>query len=251
MNNSEEKTELLIKYLDGALSEDERLVLEAELKSNSALRAELENMKIAQLALKHYGLRADVAAVHKDMMLKLKQPKPELRKNQLFSSLLRVAAIFIIALFLGFCYKFLSVNEEKVFNEQYISYSSDNDRGNQAESPIEYAYKAQHFSQVTVLYKAAKSNTTKENFLAAQAYIELNQPADASLILRDILKTEGMTGNFHDDAEYYLGLCNIAEDNFTGALDIFNKIYQDQTHAYHGKVSIWTLLDLKILALKK
>ncbi|PWS26350.1 hypothetical protein DHW03_16345 [Pedobacter yonginense] len=251
MNNSEENTELVLKYLDGELTEAEQLSFETSLKSNIAMQQEFENLKTAKLGLKHYGLKADVAAVHQDMMHAIKGNDLKVHKLKWLPNIFKIAASIFVILFLALSYKFFSVNPERIYEEQYIPYTIGIDRGNANTNSLEIAYQNQDYQAVIAVYKQLKKASTKELFLAAQAYSKLNDLTNAIIILQYILQTEGNEGPFHDDAEYYLGLAYMWKHDYNATFKIFEKIYQDKSHVYHEKVSLGTLFDLKLLALKK
>ncbi|MDN3586255.1 hypothetical protein QWY86_06225 [Pedobacter aquatilis] len=251
MNNPEENSFLLIKYIDGELSESERLAFETELQNNPSLEEKLEEVKLAELALKHYGLKTDVALIHQEIMNEQKMPAFKFSRNTLLPALLKIAASIGIVVFLGLLYKFISVSAESTYHQQYLAFTISTDRGSAATSAIENAYQKQDYNQLITLFKKTGKHTSNERFIAGMAYLQLNMVKNAIDIFNDILKTEGENGNLHDDAEYYLGLAYIKNHNFAEALNLFERIHKDKSHIYNEKVSFAVLLDLKILNLKK
>ncbi|MCX2575291.1 tol-pal system YbgF family protein [Pedobacter sandarakinus] len=250
MNRQEENDDRIIKYIDGEMTASEQSNFERDLQSDELLQQEFDRLQTAAITLRHYGLKADVAAVHQDMM-KVLQKSPLSVRQGLFSNLgFKIAAAIVLILFLGLLYQFITLNPDKIHNEQYIAYTTTADRGIGRLSAIANAYQKLDYKSAVRYYEEGKSTSAKDDFLSALAYYNLRDFKNAENLLSQILKKDGTEGNYHDDAEYYLALIYLSKHAYQEAILIFEKIHQDKTHIYHEKVSSTTLLKLRLLKLK-
>ncbi|WP_316830479.1 hypothetical protein [Pedobacter aquatilis] len=252
MNNSEEES-VLIQYLDGSLDEAARLSFERELATDGGLRAELANMETARQAIRHYGLKAELADIHREVMESTAAPAVPLKLHRpgRFGRLYKIAAGICVVILLALLYKINRVSGDKLYQEQFVAYSIDTDRGAANTDAIAAAYMQGDYEKVRSLYAGLNTASQSDRFLAGQAYLALKQPAKAAELFK-VIAGDGSDANaFHDDAEYYLALSYIADEQFAMALPIMDKIYADSNHLYHEKVSLSTLNDLKLLKLKK
>ena len=72
MENSPEHTEKIIQYLDGELTGSELVEFEKLMAVDGTISEELENLSLAKSAIQSYGLKQQVAGVHKEMRAELK-----------------------------------------------------------------------------------------------------------------------------------------------------------------------------------
>jgi hypothetical protein len=250
MNNSEQSTEKMVQYLDGELAGEELIAFERSLAENPEMQAELANLKLAKLAVQHYGLKQQVASVHHHMMNELKNDPAGTRTGiyALIRSTMRIAAGLFILLFLFGLYEFIIVSPSKLSQENYRPYELSVDRGAAASSAIEKAYTNNDFKGVISNLEKNTNLVVKDHFLGAQAYLFTHQYAKAitefNIVLHDT------SGHYKDDAEYYLALSYLQNNEPVNAKQLLDKIYNDKDHLYHDRVTYWTMLKLKLLIIK-
>lgn len=253
MNNLEQPNQSMVAYLDGDLSGDELNDFEKLLASNVDMQEELENLKIARLAVQHYGLKEQVAAVHQDMMAEFKNnsnQSPSKGKSYLFiRSTMKIAAsiLFFLVLFAG--YQYTTVKSSKLFSDNYQPYVWSTERG-EAPSSIESYYIGKNFNKVIALLNNNPQPNAQELFLGGQACLSLKQPEKAIRQFNRVLTDTTVVNYYKDDAEYYLALSYLANGEHLKAKVLLEKIYQDKDHLYHDQVGYATILKLKILAFK-
>src|SRR5689334_8870539 len=68
MDNFAQQDELLMRYLDGEMSQEEREELESKLLSDEGARRRLEDLQMSRAAVKLYGLKQRVASIHQEIM---------------------------------------------------------------------------------------------------------------------------------------------------------------------------------------
>ena len=255
MNENFTTPELLIRYLDGELDEAQSADIKNKLDQDPAVQKELENLRIAKAAIKDYGLKNKVALIHKEMMMELKEvttsssPAPI---RQMLQYVLRIAAIVIFVTGAFIAYQYFSATPEKLFSENFSGFTIHETRGT-ALSPLKEAYQKNNMLQVIEQFKLLQQPEPEDCFFAGNAYLSSLQPAkaiDAFIALQQKNKTNN-THYYAEDADYYLALGYLANNEPVKAIPIFEKINTDVNHPYHKKVSNWLLSKLhRISAVK-
>ena len=251
MNNSEAQTEKLIQYLDGDLTGSELEGFEKLLSENEGLQHELENLTLAKMAVRSYGLKSQVASVHQEMIQTLKsQSKPSEGKIYPFirSTLKYAASIFLVLFSIGI-YLYISTSSTKLYNENYRPYKLSIARGEPTSSNLETAFNSNNYELVISTFKTLTNPTNKDYFLTAKAYLSTHQLEKAVQAFKQVINAPAPNSAFKDDADFYLALTYLENNEPVKAKPIFEKIYSDRDHLYHDRVSYWTLLKLKLLAL--
>jgi hypothetical protein len=255
MNTNEQSTEKLIQYLDGELMGKELTDFEHLLAENTGMQTELTNLILTRDSIQSYGLKTQVASVHREMMLELNTEISTTPKNNKVRSLYRMplniaASLLVIMLSVGF-YQYSTISGSKLFNENYSSYELSISRGDDnGVSEIEKAYAKGQSNLVIAEFKDLKNPTIKDNFLAGQAYLSQNQVKESIRCFEPVAGNSSAENAFKDDAEYYLALSYLKNNEPLKAGPILQKINKDQDHLYHDQVSKWTLLKTYMLTLK-
>jgi tetratricopeptide (TPR) repeat protein len=255
MNNDSINTDLLIQYLDGELSPEEKIQVEIQLKNNTALQQELETLAISKDAVKTFGLKQKVAAIHKEMMSEMaateKTSGTGLVKKIIRTSM-RIAASLLFVL-LGFAvYQYATVSPDKLFMENYQPYTASISRGGEETNGMEKAYQQKNYAAVISQFNILTNADQKEIFLAGQAYLASNSYKKAIECFNKILllNTANKTTGFNDDAEYYLALSYLKDKNIKSAYPLFTTIHNNSNHLYNDKVNSSFMRQLKLLQWK-
>ncbi len=251
MSENSTNTELLIRFLDKELSESETLLVQDSLQQSSELQKEFEQLSMARDAVKSFGLKNQVAAVHQEMMKEFgatsnTQKAPVI---SLFKWTMRIAAGLFFVILTSAVYLYFTVSGNTIYDSKYSDYTISNTRSAETASPIVNAYKAKDYAKLIELSRFFKSINPENVFLTGMAYLQTNQPAEASKTL-EFLLTQKEPG-FKEDAEYYLALAYIKVNNTKSALELFKKIKSDKLHTYHEKVSTWDIRKLELVQWKK
>ena len=251
MNDKGPHTETIINYLDGELTGDDLKQFEALLAADVAVRRELENIQLAQSVVNGYGLRAQVASLHGEMMAEL--GKEDVKPGTIYRFIrpaLKIAAGLLLVLSAAGVYEYVTVSPAKLYNENYGPYKESISRGAAETSALEKAYIDSNPALVISLYSKMNNTTDKAKFLTGQSYLATHQYIQAIRLFNTIINSPASDGLFKDDAEYYLALSYVQYNEVAKAEPIFKKIYDDKDHPYHDRISYWTLLKVKLLALK-
>lgn len=255
MNNNEQSTEKLIQYLDGELMGKELTDFEQMLAENTSIQAELNNLILTREAIQSYGLKTQVASVHQEMMQELNNEIVTIPKNNKVRSLYRMplniaASLLMVMLSVGF-YQYITISGSKIFNENYSSYELSISRGDDNEvSKIETAYSKGQSNLVITEFTKLENPNAKDNFLAGQIYLSKDQLNESIRCFQQVLANGSAENAFKDDAEYYLALSYLKNNEPLKAEPILQKINKDKDHLYHDQVSKWTLFKTYMLTLK-
>ncbi len=255
MSNNLPQTEILISYIDGDISNDEKDVLQQQLQTDKAMQQELANLLLATDVVKSYGLKNKVANIHTKMMTEMvatsAQPKGMVRSlPKLF---MKYAAGIILLLGIFGLYQYITVSADKLYNEQYNTYALTTLRGGETLPAIEQLYAEKKYDDVIAVFKQQPDASIKENFVAGQAYLTKADFADAVNCFKTVLakNSNSKTGLLVDDAEYYLALSYLKNNENSKAFSLFEKIHNNKEHLYHNKVSSWFLKKLQLLEWKQ
>jgi tetratricopeptide (TPR) repeat protein len=251
MNENSTNTEVLIQYLDAELQGEDLETLKKNLTNDQSLREELENLQLAQEATRSYGLKTKINAIHGEMMHELKEnksPKASLIK-MIIQNGLRVAAVLIMLVGLSALYQYLTTSPEKLFNENYHPYIIHEMRGVPESSMLREKYKKGNMDSVILEFSSLNSPQPEEYILAGIAFLENNQSAKAIETFKTLIQknSDAKTDYFEDDAEYYLAMSYLNNQEPEKALPILEKIQADPKHPYNNKLSEWFILKVKSL----
>jgi hypothetical protein len=244
--------DLLQQYADNELSADQRSGVEDSLQNDPQLRDELTALIASAEAVRYYGISQLVGEIQQEYLATKQLTVKTAKVRSVFGPALRVAAsIIIIAAAFG-VYKYSSVNTNTVAADYYLPYELNRVRGEANANTLENAYNNKDWHAVISI--AGQPNAgSKELFLSGAAYLELNQPAKAAATFEQLIAHNKQTQSnyFQDEAEYYLALSYIRNNQPAQAIPVLKKIRADQSHLYYGKAHDASLADLTILSWKK
>lgn len=251
MNPNYTNTELLTRYLDGELDNDQSKKLESRIKEDDNLKEELNNLKISLEAIKSFGLYERVSSIHAEMMKELKeQPVQKIGSaNRFIKNTLRIAATVIILLGSVLIYQYVTLSTQSLFQNNFQEYTLHENRGNNNQSQIEEEYKLTHYSKTIELFRQLQSKTLQDYFIAGNACLEMDNPSEAIKYFLSVqqINVSKETHLYQDDTEYYLAMSYLKNDEPSKAIPLFEKIHADNNHLYHSKVNWLFLKKLHLL----
>ena len=181
MDDSLHSNDLLVRYLDDDLSNDEKSALENRLKTDAFLQDELNRLKVAVQAVRQFGTSQKVSLVHNDVMTEMKKKKQAavvpFRKS--ITYVLTIAAsilvIFISAkLFLG-----TGPSSEAIYNKTFVDFNVSVVRGNETSaSEIEKLYGEKNYSAITTQTRS-RTIASKDSLLIGLAYLQTGKTQQA------------------------------------------------------------------------
>jgi tetratricopeptide (TPR) repeat protein len=247
MSDNITPTELLIQYMDGELQGDLLTSVEDSIRLNPAVKTELENLRAAREAVISFGVKNQVGTLHREMMNELKnETLPRIIPARSFlRRSLSLAATVLLAVGLYTAYQYLATSPEKLFRESYQPFVLHETRGS-APSTLEDIYKKKDMEGTIRQFESLPSPAIQDYFMAGNAYLQTGRypKAIASFTAVDQSNSTHQTHYFEEDAEYYLGLSYLGNNEPGRAIPIFEKIAADPSHPYHKKLSSWFMARL-------
>jgi tetratricopeptide (TPR) repeat protein len=219
------------------------------LKSNIDIQQELNNLRLAKDAIKVYGVKNKVAALHNEMMQEMgtnKVPKKGIVRSIVRRGMQIAASLFIVVVGVA-VYQYSTVSSDKLFDANYLPYTVGVSRSVADVDVMEKSFQANNYADVLKQFVALSISNQKQNFLAGQSYY-----ANAIVCFNKVLalNTAENKNIFKDDTEYYLALSYLKNNDFAMANEMFKSIYANKNHLYNDKISQKFMLQLKMLSWK-
>ena len=246
MNENSTDTELLIRYMDGELQGEDLSQLENRLKAERSLQEELLTLELARDSIRHFGLKNRVNDIHRQIIPQLRQNRPPGLVRRLVRNSLKIAAAVVFILIVAGIYSNINLSSEQLFKSHYTGYNIRSSRGTDTNSALEDNYKRNRMAEVITTFKTIKNPSAFEYFLTGNAFLQTDQPGEASKYFMNALqkRENDSLQNIHEDAEYYLAMSYLKNNEVDKALPIFEKIHSENNHPYHNKVDYWFLKQL-------
>jgi hypothetical protein len=249
MDNSTPDNDLLVRYLDGELSDAEKIPVENVLGEDPAWQEAFEKLQATRAAIRYYGAQQQVAALHKDLVNPQKgSALAPVRRFGRYTLAVAASIALVIVCYLGFT--FYKLSSKRVFESQFISYvpTQMRDSGGNRLTSMEEAYLARNYHAV-VRMKPARPKRENEMFLKGVSWLEIRNYEKAVEELRSlhISNSTASVKVLPDETDYYLALAYIGNKDYDLALDVLRKIREDRQHTYHDRVSARLIRDLKLL----
>jgi tetratricopeptide (TPR) repeat protein len=253
MNNNYINSDTLIQYMDNELSLEDKTNIENQLKHDAIMQQELENLTLAKSAIKTYGLKKHVSTIHAEMMNEMVVEKTSSSQQGIVRKIVRIsmkvaAAIFIVMLGVG-VYQYATITPDKVFASNYTPYTLSVNRGTVEKDMIEKSFKEKNYTGITTQFETLTDASTKGSFLAAIAYMETNNYKKAIAAFNNVLSKNTLekTSILNDDAQYFLAMSYLKNNEVKLAMPIFEMINNNTNHLYNDKVTSAFMRKLKII----
>jgi hypothetical protein len=245
--------EILIDYLDQTLNGEELTQAESLVANNREMAAELAYLKLAVNAVRAEALNERVSNIRLSIGTQAStQSKPAILRSML-KPVMRIAAMLIVVLGAAVLYKFIAVNDSSVYKKQFTDYALTATRGSAEADPQSEAYQNKNWTEVISLFNKEANKSNKSYFLAGISEMQLNQFPKAIKCFENILhlNAESNDKSFQEEAEYYVSLAYLMNHEEEKAVTMLNKIKSDKNHTYYPIASQLSIIDLKIIELKK
>ena len=248
VNPEQELQEHIDRYLNGSLDNDQVLKFEQKLKEDSSLATEVERIKIARSIIKNYALREKLRSIHTEEITNRGRRS---FLGEYSGNAMKIAAGLVLVIVSIFVFQFVTLNKADLYSNQYQSYQVEVSRGDDqsVNNPVVYNYQNSNYQDVVNIYENKPVDSNEAHFLAGNSYLNLRQPLKAIKSFDEIINeaTKGGSHDYLEDAEYYLAMAYLENDNLDQAHWYFSKIYHDSDHLYHDKVDRFFYWKLKLL----
>jgi len=208
-------TEMLVRYMDGELSEAENAATEKLLQNDASLQERYQYLLAAKQAIKLQGLKQRVHAIHQEYIQEVNENEgssPRVANNKpIFKTFMRIAAVFIVAVIGYGVFQYVSTTNQSVYNANFISYRLPVTRGMGQAENLDTLYNAGNYKAVIDAFDAKQSKNQKDYFLTGQAYLQLNDADAAISAFKQVedINNKSTEKYFEQETDYYLMLAYI------------------------------------------
>jgi tetratricopeptide (TPR) repeat protein len=249
-NSTQDMNEMLMRYLDGELTTNEREKLDRQLAEDANLKKEYEKLVLAREAVRQYGLQKKVSGIHQQMIQELQRPVTKISPVRRIIRYSMAAAAGVLLIVAGLMvYNYLSISSEKIFAANYRTYETAimRDENNQQTSQLEKAYAGKKYDEV-VQITFERPLTIKEILLKGMAYMEIGDTEKAIEQYRQVTAQSSSAGLMKEEAEYYLVLAYIRSKQYSAALQLMETIRKQPGHLYFSKITSKLFRQVKSLS---
>ena len=172
---------------------------------------------------------------------------------QRLTKIMYFAAGLTLLLGISAVYLYQRATPQKLFSEYYRPYELHILRGAANSSSVKDAYASGTMDSVIMKFSASRSPVPEDYLLAGIAYLEKNQPSKAIEIFKQLMQknADDKSDFFEEDAEYYLAMGYLSNQEPEKAMPIFEKIQSDLENPYNSNVSEWFMLNIKTSIAKR
>ena len=252
-NSINDEIETLIRYMDGELSDTENEAIEKALQNDVSLQEHYQYLLAAKRAIRSQGIRQRVAGIQrayiKERVATETAPIKMAKRRSAFTTFMRVAAVFIIAL-LGYgVFQYTTISTQMVYDDAYTAYQLPLSRSDEKATDIDALYSAGNDEAVIQAFNEKEVKSQKGYFLAAQSYLHVNNAKAAIAAFQQIekLNKTSNTKYFVQETDYYLMLAYIKAGRIEEAIAKRDKILSDKQHLFYNKAKAISHTKLMLL----
>lgn len=256
MNNKDysQIDQILDEIITGKSSQEKLTDLISEYTSEELMN-ELHAHQAAAAAIQRNEVINQVARVHESFFENRKSRISADTKGVVIKRYFRywwsAAAILLVAPALAFMFIYVTNSTEQLFASQYQTYRINVDRSSVTVTNelLKKDYQDKKYTDVITDFQKLRSPSASDKMIMAFACMELNNYEAAIPLLVGVIRSNVMTGDklYQDEAEYYLALCYLKTNQVEQAYGLFNKIYVDDEHTFHGRVNKLFMVKLNWL----
>lgn len=214
---------------------------------------------VAVEIIRQYSILEQVQKVHEQMLSEY-QPSNAKPGGKLISIsntrrfYMKIAAGLFIILSGAIMALYFNSTGKDFYQSHYTAYNLSETRsiGAAPETELVKAYKSGDFTSVISYFSKIANPGNRELFFAGNAYLETGNPVKAMELFQLIITRNKTNGEllYQDEAEYYLAMAYLSNNETGKALPILTAISNEPAHTYHNKVSKMALLRMKWLGHK-
>ncbi len=235
-----ENTELIERYFEGKLSPSERQAFETRAAQETAFSEEVALQRNIREGLRAVG-RARMLSqleVVEGGMSAYHPPTQVIsfdeRTRQRFYWVAAAALVLLIPVY--FLLK-ANASQDKLFARHFVPYANTATRSSQ--DPLSNAleqYRSKNYAKALGILESIESEGDGSDstlFYKANVHLQLDQPREAVTALQKIPATSA----FYDEAQWYLALAFLQNNEPTEAKKIVSEISQKPTHPYQKQAT--------------
>lgn len=232
----QENLDIVDRYLEGSLSEQERTAFEEKLLHDNTLRQQVDDMKLMRAGIIRASRRA---ALENLKALESTLPPVEKKGLTLWTNIwLQAAAVLIIGL-ITYALWPTSVDEKELLATHFEVYPNVIMPTVRGEIPNDStlnalafrAYDQKQFEEAEQLFKRIDNKDANILFYLGNCYIATNQPDKALSLFENVLSDYDV---FDEQAEWYIAVSYLKLEDREKAKETLNKIAASES-SYKAK----------------
>ncbi len=245
---------LLIDYLDKQLSAEETVRVDSLIRNDKQVAADWAYLKMAVKAVELNAIHEQVVYARKrfaNMNEPVTKTSGAVVRN-MYKTALRVAAIVIVVLGGALFYKYITVNNSSLYQQNFEEYTLSTNRGEGNQDAVETAYRDKNWNAVIQHSDQAIIKTSETYFLSGMAALELKKYPEAVSRFEHVMNINAKSADkyFQDEAEYYLALACLMNHQTDKGVRILDQIRANKNQVYYPLARQISVTDLKIIKLK-
>ncbi|MCC6287635.1 MAG: hypothetical protein IT249_07100 [Chitinophagaceae bacterium] len=247
--------DLIEKYIDGSVNDEEKTIVEELLNNNADLQEEYEYMRMAVESVKIAALHkqvGNIAEAYKEGKnnTTVTNSKPAKVRSMGFYAMRAAAAIVVVsASYIAIQYA--TITPDKLYASAFEDYNPSITRGVSKGTDIEQLYKMGNWDGV--LSAVSNESLPKEKFLAGVSALQLNKADVAADYFNQVIETNKTLSEkpYTQESEFYLALALIRLQNYDAAKKLVNTIKANPEHAYYNQAKKISTFKTTLLSFKK
>jgi len=235
MSITEEQNQLIVKYIDQTLDNEERILFETNLQISESFRIELERTEVLKAGLKAVEKAEEIEQIRKafdefdtesDNRIVMKPT------NKRFISLGLAASFSLIACFIYFVWlKPNTINSGDIYQTYYQTFPADSEtRSGKSIAQAMNLYEAEKYEEAIPFLREKLKDSDNQMLpvYLANAYLQIDQAENALKVLK--ARTDTLAGNSYSLQYYrwYLGLSYLKIEKTEKALVVFRELAKEK-----------------------
>jgi tetratricopeptide (TPR) repeat protein len=233
-----------------------------EILNNNGINDSNEAINIHQIAVTavtQYNLMKQVQQVHAQFAGKVLQTakdkqEPKVIRMQARAFVMRIAAGLLLLLTGYTTVQYFNSTGSAFYKSMHNTYHASENRSiiTEPSSELVEAYKKGNYASVINAFTQLRNPGNREMFFAGNSYLETNNALKAITLFEKVLDRNKTTGEllYQDEAEYYLAMAHLKNNDTDKALPLLYKIADETGHTYHHKIDKFVLFKMKWLGHK-
>lgn len=254
------------RYLKGIMDTEEKRSFEYELANDEELKQELEKTEITSQAVKYDGLRTEVSDARRRMLAEEARSaevpsdrQPVERPLPIGFFAFRVAASLLLVLLAFAGIQMVVIDPQGIYqdkiNFEVVDVVERSDEESSSLSGILEAYQQENYQDAVALFTDINTPSVKERYIAAAAYLQLNEYNDAAELYRQILDESSQPSGWdywEQRAAYNLAITNVQLGEYYRAINLLEQLKSDEEYGdyFDQLVSDYALWKLRLLGFK-
>lgn len=248
--------DMLVKLMDGELNETQKQAVEKMIADDVNLNERYQLLQLGKRAIRQQGLKQQVSNIQQEFLNQRNEnvtSVKKLRTVSVFTRVMKIAAVFFIAVAGYGVFQYASTNTQNVYSNNFVHYQLPISRGMETNDARDLLYNSGSYDKVIAAVQQKKDKNQKDYFLAAQSYLQLNNANAAIDAFKQVENLNKKTNEryYVEETDYYMVLAYIKAGQIKNAEQELKKITSNKQHTFYNKAKSISRIKLFMLELKE